>query len=60
VLDIYEELEDIIKQYKAIPEIFDKPDYHREIDKILKSVIADKNILILDLLIDLEKDMEDI
>lgn len=55
LLDIQEELEDIIKEYKAIPGIFEEPDPSRDVDKYLKAAIADKIIRILNLIIKLEK-----
>lgn len=55
LLDIQEELEDIIKEYKAIPGIFEQPNPSREFDKYIKANIADRITLILNLLMELNK-----
>lgn len=55
ILDIQEELEDIVKEYRALQDIFDKPDPSRDLDKYLKAIIAEKIKRIFKLLTKLEQ-----
>jgi CheY-like chemotaxis protein len=51
LLDIQEELEDIIKEYKAFQEIFDNPDNFGNVDDTLKTIMAGKIRTIFNLLV---------